>query len=430
MNNEHRIVPPIKIINQNSVQMETSYNKNNVSDDDIFASDWIEVKSPKHPNKRNNSNSSSDHTTKNKKTSKNASAPFVTKNSFAELSNEQEEINMEINTDVTDKKPPPIFIKTPVHNYFNFCENIKKIIEPDSDFSCKSTKNALKLNLSTTNSFRSVTKFLKEKNVDFYTYQLKEEKPYRIVIRNLHPSTPINFIKEEINSNGFLVRNITNVLHSQTKTPLPLFFVDLEPSPNNTDVFKINSLCYTKIKIEAPKPKNQPPQCLNCQDYGHTRSYCNRKPRCVRCGDYHISKSCQKNRELPAKCALCSGDHPANYKGCPIFKNLQNRSSKFQPHQKLNSNAQDITISKITPETNPCYINTSESLNKKSLNLSYAQVTQNNNQPPSNNIKTDQCPSDNLTLLLSSFINDLKSLINPLISLLTTVINKILLKND
>ena len=44
MNNEHRIVPPIKIINKNSVQMETSYNKNNVSDDDIFESDWIEVK--------------------------------------------------------------------------------------------------------------------------------------------------------------------------------------------------------------------------------------------------------------------------------------------------------------------------------------------------------------------------------------------------
>lgn len=429
MDNEPRKVPPIKIINKMSVQKSTSQNTSDV-DNDIFVSDWTDVKSPNH--KRKNSNSSPVLQTKNIKASNNTSTQFTSKNRFAELSNEDQDINMEINTDITDKKPPPIFIKTLIKNYLNFCNNIKKVIEPDSDFSCKSTTNALKLNLSTTNSFRAVTKFLKEKKFDYYTYQLKEEKAYRVVIRNLHHTTPIEFIKEEINLNGFLVRNITNVLHSQNKTPLPLFFVDLEPSPNNSDIFKINSLCYSKIKIEAPKPKKQPPQCMNCQDYGHTRAYCNRPPRCVRCGDFHTSVSCQKKRELPAKCALCSGDHPANYKGCPIFKNIQNRIPQVQTQHKSKPSLEETTSQKIVLESNPYNNNTSESLKKQNINInpSYSQVTQNKNNPTNNAKISDQCLSENLTILLSSFINDLKSLINPLISLLTTVINKILLKDD
>lgn len=81
------------------------------------------------------------------------------------------------------------------------------------------------------------------------------EKPYRIVVRNLHPTTPINLIKEESENKGFLARNLTKVLQHQSKTPLPLFFVDLEPSLNNSKIFKLKSLCYTMIKIEAPSPK-------------------------------------------------------------------------------------------------------------------------------------------------------------------------------
>jgi hypothetical protein len=101
---------------------------------------------------------------------------------------------MEINTDIADKKPPPIFIKTFIKNYFNFCDNIKKVIEPDSDFLCKSTTSALKLNLTTTNSFRAVIKFFKGKKVDYYIYQLKEDKSYRYTKLTLYKTFPISNI--------------------------------------------------------------------------------------------------------------------------------------------------------------------------------------------------------------------------------------------
>lgn len=169
---------------------------------------------------------------------------------------------------------------------------------------------------------------------------------------------------------------------------------------------------------------------MNCEDYGHTRAYCNRPPRCVCCGDFHTSVSCQKNRELPAKCALCSGDQPANYNGCPIFKNIQNRISNVQTQQKSKPSFEETINQKIVLESNPYITYTSKSLKKQNKNISYSQVTQNKNNPTNNAKIADQCPSENLTILLSSYINDLKSLINPLISLLTTVMNKILLKDD
>jgi len=115
------------------------------------------------------------------------------------------------------------------------------------------------------------------------------------------------------------------VTHKLTKTSLPIFFVDLEPGPTNSDIFKITSLCYTKVKIEPTHPKKDIPQCHRCQTYGHTRKYCNNAPRCVKCGLKHESIDSTKERSTPANCALCNGSHPANYKGCKTHIDLKKK---------------------------------------------------------------------------------------------------------
>jgi hypothetical protein len=72
----------------------------------------------------------------------------------------------------------------------------------------------------------------KAQQIYHHTYQLKEERAFRIVIRYLHHSTNIEDIKQELAELGHRVRNIINILHKSTKEPLNLFFVDLEPAPN------------------------------------------------------------------------------------------------------------------------------------------------------------------------------------------------------
>ncbi|KAL4132232.1 hypothetical protein QTP88_009432 [Uroleucon formosanum] len=95
--------------------------------------------------------------------------------------------------------PPPIFIKTDIVQFNLFCKSIKQLTQSDG-FLCKSSVNGLKLNTYTTYSYRKTVKFLKEQKIDFHTYQLKDEKSYRVVIRHLHHSTPVDTIKEELNS--------------------------------------------------------------------------------------------------------------------------------------------------------------------------------------------------------------------------------------
>ena len=74
--------------------------------------------------------------------------------------------------------------------------------------------------------------------MQYHTYQPQEDKAFRIVIRNLHPSTPTDEIGIAIEEIGFSFRQVTNELKKITKEKLPMFFVDLEPAPINNDIFK------------------------------------------------------------------------------------------------------------------------------------------------------------------------------------------------
>jgi len=166
----------------------------------------------------------------------------------------------EINSDTNIVKinlPLPISIEAHL-NYSNLCLKLKELTDAFS-FVCKSTTKGIKIQTFGFDSYRSVIKYLKEEAVSFHSYQSKENKPYRIVIRNLHPSTDINYISKELSELRFQVQNITNVLHKSTKTPLPLFFVDLEQSESNQDIFKLTLLCYSKVKVEIPHVKKEIP---------------------------------------------------------------------------------------------------------------------------------------------------------------------------
>jgi hypothetical protein len=160
----------------------------------------------------------------------------------------------------------------------------------------------------------------KDKNIIHHIYQPKEERSYRVVIKYLHHSVDIQELKEEITRMGHTVRNIINARHRITKDPLNLFFVDLEPSGNNKDIYKITRLQNSVIQIEPPRKGKHIVQCTRCQLYGHTKTYCNRPYVCVKCSGQHNTASCKKDNSTPATSAFCGGGHPANYKGCGFYQ--------------------------------------------------------------------------------------------------------------
>ena len=172
----------------------------------------------------------------------------------------------------------------------------KQIIGPNT-FSCKSTSTHLKVQTDTPDNYRKIIYLLKEFNAQYHKYQLQSDKPLRVVIRNLHPSTPESDIKTAIEEIGYTVRNVTNIKHHQTKTSLPMFFIDIDPNgESDADIFSITSILHTKVKMEEPHKKRQIPQCLNCQNYGYTRSYCAYPSICVKCGQNYLSSGAQNHQ--------------------------------------------------------------------------------------------------------------------------------------
>ncbi|KAL4096787.1 hypothetical protein QTP88_021671 [Uroleucon formosanum] len=338
---------------------------------------------------------------------------FAQDDSFETNTNENipnsHQTNTNTDANTFTKPPPPIFVKG-VEDYPELCTTLIELIGVDN-FMYKSTTNSLKIQTTDPSAYRALIQFLKTEKAEYHTYQLNEDKPLRVVIRNLHSSTPLTLIKEELEVRCFEVRQVTNVLHKVNKNPLPLFFIDLEPTLQSNEIFQLSSLLHCKINVEEPYKPKQISQCFNCQQYGHTRGYCGYHPRCVRCGADHQSSACPNSRDVPPKCVHCSQNHPANYKGCSIYKELQRRKIPSAPSNRIDNNYK-------TKSTNVQGSHPPSHAHSNPQTQTYAQATSNisanDTSPPINATH----PPD-LNKLMSNFLDEFKTLINPLIALLT-----------
>ena len=225
-------------------------------------------------------------------------------------------------------KPPPIFLHG-VLNFTDMMKSLKEVVEEEQFFTKILTNNVIKFVSLTPETYRKIVTHCKERNIYYHTYQLKEERAFRVVLKHLHYSSNLDDIKQELSSLGHVVRNIINVKHRLSKEPLNIFYIDIEPATNNKDIYAIKATQNKIIQFEPPNStKHHIPQCMRCQQCGHTRKYCNNPFNCVKCGGPHNSETCPKSRDSPAKCALCGGSHPANYKG---VKNIETYSEVTTP---------------------------------------------------------------------------------------------------
>lgn len=250
---------------------------------------------------------------------RNAAAPS-TSNRFDVLRTDDKTEDNNENT-LSPPKPPPIFIPD-VSNIGKMVNNLSALIN-SAEFNYKSLRDGqIRLSVKTVESYRKVIKHFDTEKIKYHTFQVKNERAFRVVIKGLHHSTSLSDIKAMLLSLGHQVRSVRNVVSRVTKMPLPMFFVDLDPSENNNDIFNIHSFDRAIIQVEAPKKFDDIVQCFRCQDYGHTKSYCRKEFRCVKCGVGHPTNECKKARDVPPKCVHCQGIHTANYKGCILYKKL------------------------------------------------------------------------------------------------------------
>lgn len=227
-----------------------------------------------------------------------------------------------------EHKPPPFFINT--EDYEIDIEKMNTIftrLVGHKSYSTKSLSKKIKVQANTVSSYKTLKKFCDDKDIPSHTHQLKSDRPFKVMLKNLHHSFPIASLTDALNAMGHTVRRINKVWNKKFQYFYNMFKVELEVADNNKDAYNINYIDNMEVVVEPPYKSQLPPQCTNCQQTFHTKNYCKNKPKCVICGQQHKTQDCTLDKSAPPKCANCGGPHTANYGGCEYLSKYAKKQS-------------------------------------------------------------------------------------------------------
>ncbi|KAH8350297.1 hypothetical protein KR067_013519 [Drosophila pandora] len=310
-------------------------------------------------------------------------------------------------------KPPPIFIPD-VTNIAALISTIENSVGKGKDFTYKAARdNQIRVMMPDKESYSALKSHLDSAGNRYFTFQPKEDRAYRVVVKGLHHTTDIDDIKEDFRRQGHVVRDVRNAVGHISKTPLSIFFVNLEPSSNNKEVFDVKRVCHSVVTVEPPRKFHDVPQCYRCQGFGHSQRYCKLQHRCVKCGDHHSTSECKKKREEAAKCVHCHGAHPASYKGCPAYKKAKVSMAPKEPRP-----AQPRRLAYPPPQQYPT-VDTSA--------RSYADIARGGVRPHHHQTSAPEIPqTDQMAAFMTRVENLLERVLDKMFERMTTMMSSIL----
>lgn len=285
-----------------------------------------------------------------------------------------------------EKLPPPINILG-VNNHSEI-QAIMKVVT-DQDYKITAMNNDVwKVNTTNSVAYRNLTMKLNIDKYQWYTFENKNDRHIKVMARGLHPSCSVDDIVDELTHKGFKIINAVNIIKkekdnseegaiSYTRRGMPLFMLTFDHQQNVKDVYDIKGILNMRVKIEpVKKTSTKIPQCKKCQGYNHTQKYCAREAFCVKCSGKHFTSVCNLSRDAPAKCINCKGQHPANYRGCEVAKQLQKIRDNSNKNV-YNKGSHNLKRKVLREEKE------NAKSNHDNIKMTYAQVTQQLN-PQSN----------------------------------------------
>ncbi|GFY10374.1 nucleic-acid-binding protein from transposon X-element [Trichonephila clavipes] len=228
---------------------------------------------------------------------------------------------------------------------------------------------------------RIVTDYLKEISEEFYVIDPPDSRPLKVVIKGLPISTEIDEIQEDLTSQGFSVEKVVQLTRSKTKSPLPIFMVELEKKPDSPDIFKMKKCCCLTVQIDAFNRRPGVSQCYNYNLFNHSSKNCFMHTRCLKCGESHRTNECpiKEKIENPV-CINCNKTgHMANWSQCEEFPKRKLRKGETIRNRNTSTET-NKTSKKVTP------------------NLSFAAAlsgASNKNNTPGTSAATEETPSIN-----------------------------------
>ncbi|GIY67959.1 RNA-directed DNA polymerase from mobile element jockey [Caerostris darwini] len=197
-------------------------------------------------------------------------APLPTGNPFSLPANTPPPSNdpAESTTEKTRKlRIPPYFVR-PTPNWIMNMTILKK--EFPSITAVHARDNFLKLTVSSEEEHHRLKHKLQEMKAEFKSYNLKQDRPVKIVIRGLPICTSHEPIIEAMKFKGFNVIKIMQLTKSQSRAPMPLFYLQITNKLNVEEVYSINELFGIKISIERYRGRKSPPSNVSAAKFRFT----------------------------------------------------------------------------------------------------------------------------------------------------------------
>lgn len=290
-------------------------------------------------------------------------ASISTHNTFDMLSDDDDTVveqpiqhQEHVNTTRTVKCAPIVIVNSNVSAVQNLCNDVIK----SKKFEISIMSIGIKVKASVKDELDLLEQSLKEKGMQSFKYFTSQNKPKRIALLGLH-KMDLDELKECLKDNNVHPDSIELIQLKRKKfLNEPQFMYKLlfrTHHVNLRDLKEINHINFIKVKWEYFRTNADTiSQCINCLMPGHSSVNCNMPPRCVLCAANHGSNSCPKkipraqlrlremapSSEAPVdysfvKCANCSGQHTANYRGCPKLKEYKQILANSRPTRSRNS---------------------------------------------------------------------------------------------
>lgn len=322
-----------------------------------------------------------------------------TRNMFESLSdlaaNDDSAENVESNAAAKKTKAsrlPPISIINKGTRQTRELLNLANI--PQTSYHMKAVKSGTQLMVKGESCFTAAIQALKESNTEYFTYTPSSKQPVRIIISGLS-LYPLPELMDELVANG--VRPLDLKIFSQKKggpedDVLYLLYFE-KNSVKLSELQRVKTLFNVVVYWRFfSRRAVDVVQCHRCQKFGHSHRNCNIAPLCVKCGEKHLTADCRLPKKAALRdgndtrerirCANCSGNHTANFHGCPsrkdyikkmesIRQRARAKPSPFSRSSRVSNNV--VPRSSIIPTSNQATagVNT------------YSQVLQGRRPPPS-----------------------------------------------
>lgn len=218
----------------------------------------------------------------------------------------------------------PIVVTANINNVKNFYDEIKQNSKDGTIIHFKSYKDTKHIITYNKIDYCNTQKYLQSKNIEFYAYTLKEDKPKKLCLKGIDKSYDVTDIYNEILQFTSDVIKVVQLKSLKDKNEmLSVYLVYFKSSCEiNVMVKTIRYLCDHKIKWEPyhKSRKNMVTQCSKCQRFGHGSNNCNYSYRCIKCISQHEVNQCKNTPGDKPRCVNCSLEHPANYRNCKAYK--------------------------------------------------------------------------------------------------------------